>query len=233
MLFRFSRFRHPVAQAALFVLTVTILSLAGLYIYHFRATPYEPIQPVSFSHRAHVETLGMDCEACHWGVHDSSRAGVPPANWCMNCHQHILADSPLIEPLRRAADPHVPGYTGQPIPWVMVNRTAAHVHFNHAAHVNRGVGCSDCHGAVASMERVRIEQNRGMRWCMECHRDPDSHLRPLEEVTNPSYHANLYLQTHAIKRPDGTRIERAHELGAFLREQWQVRPPLDCTACHH
>lgn len=35
-------------------------------------------QPVPFSHKHHVQGLGIDCRYCHTSVEDSSFAGIPP-----------------------------------------------------------------------------------------------------------------------------------------------------------
>ena len=45
-------------------------------------------QPVPFSHKPHVAGLGIDCRYCHTSVEESSFAGIPPTETCMNCHRH-------------------------------------------------------------------------------------------------------------------------------------------------
>ena len=41
-----------------------------------------------------------------------------------------------------------------------------------------GVGCVSCHGRVDRMEVVEQVEALSMGWCLDCHRDPDPHLRP-------------------------------------------------------
>ncbi len=226
------RLRRRVRQAALWVVVVVVLVLAGIYFQNFRPAPYAPQQPVEFSHNTHVCKLGMDCATCHTGAFISPRAGLPPASACMNCHKHVLADSPLIEPIRRAADPDYPDYTGMPIPWIAVNRLAGHAYFSHVAHVTRGVGCTECHDDISRMDRVGIAQNRGMKWCTDCHRNPSQKLRPLEEIANPAYMPSLFLQKNSIK-VDGLRLTDPTHLSPLLQKRWHVAPSSNCTTCHH
>ena len=43
----------------------------------------------------------------------------------------------------------------QPIRWVRVHRLAQYVYFDHSIHVAKGVGCSECHGAMHEMPLTR------------------------------------------------------------------------------
>lgn len=219
--------------AAALVALMVALALGGVYYLSFYPAEYEPVQPVRFSHQLHAGELKMDCTACHTAALRSPRAGIPDTQSCLGCHQHILPNSPLIAPLRRAADPLYPGYTGEPVRWIMVNRLAGHSYFNHMAHLTRGIGCTSCHGDVAGMERMRAPRDARMRWCLDCHRNPVPHLRPLEEAASSRYSAADYLRTHAVRNREGRLLETQQELGNYLKRQWNIRPKMDCTACHH
>ena len=202
---RFYGIAALVALAAAFV-------LGGIYYVNFSIPEYEPVQPVRFSHKLHAGDLKMSCTACHSAAQRSSRAGIPDTKSCLGCHQHILPDSPLIAPLREAADPQYPGYTGEPVRWVMVNRLSGHAYFNHMAHLNRGIGCTSCHGDVAGMERIRAPRDARMQWCLDCHRNPAPHLRPLEETASSHYSAADYLRTHSIRDEEGKITENPEEM---------------------
>ena len=61
------------------------------------------------------------------------------------------------------------------------------VYFNHSAHVNKGVGCTTCHGPVDKMAYVWQEKSLLMEWCLECHRQPEKYLRPKSEVYSTAW----------------------------------------------
>lgn len=115
----------------------------------------------------------------------------------------------------------------------MVNRLSGHAYFNHMAHLNRGIGCTSCHGDVAGMERIRAPRDARMQWCLDCHRNPAPHLRPLEETASSRYSAADYLRMHSIRDKEGKSIQTPLQLGNFLKRQWEIQPKTDCTACHH
>jgi hypothetical protein len=60
----------------------------------------------------------------------------------------------------------------RPIAWIKVHNLPAYTRFDHRAHVNAGVDCARCHGAVETMERVQQISDLSMGWCVNCHREP-------------------------------------------------------------
>ncbi len=212
---------------------VLALILGGVYYLNFYVKEHTPVQPVRFSHKLHAGDLKMGCTSCHAAALRSPRAGIPDTKSCLGCHQHILPNSPLIAPLRVAADPQFPGYTGEPVRWVMVNRLSGHAYFNHMAHLNRGIGCTSCHEDAAGMEVMKAPRDARMRWCLDCHRNPVPHLRPLEEAASSHYSAADYLRTHSVHDEEGRRIGTQHQLGEYLKRQWKIQPKTDCSTCHH
>jgi hypothetical protein len=202
-------------RAVVGTILATVLALAGLYYYgppEYTRVGYAPSQPVKFSHEQHAGRLKMSCLYCHTGVEESSAAKIPPTQTCMNCHQTIKADSPLLEAVR------VSWSTGKPIPWVRVHQTPDYVYFNHAVHVRRGVGCVSCHGAVNEMPVVAHDQPLSMGWCLGCHRHPEEHLRPPGEVTN-----------FAWQPPEG---RSKLDYGRFLKDEARIHAPEHCAGCH-
>jgi hypothetical protein len=135
-------------------------------------------QPVQFSHEHHVNGLGIDCRYCHTSAEVSPYAGIPPTHTCMSCHSQIWNDSPALAPVRESYR------TGQPIVWTRVHRVPDYVYFNHSIHVNKGVGCASCHGQVDQMPLVWKAEPMTMEWCLDCHRAPEQHLRPLDQIYN-------------------------------------------------
>jgi hypothetical protein len=90
----------------------------------------------------------------------------------MNCHTNIHPSKPSLQPIRDSWT------SGKPVEWVKVHDLPDYVYFNHSAHVTHGVGCVECHGRIDQMEVVHQEKPLSMGWCLDCHRDPASHLRP-------------------------------------------------------
>jgi hypothetical protein len=194
---------------------------------------YQPAQPIPFSHKIHVEQLGLDCRYCHSFVDVSDHSNLPSANTCWNCHQHVQRQSAKLEPLHRAMDKTHPLYDGKPIQWVKVHKAPDYVKFSHSAHVNRGVSCVSCHGQVEEMEVVHHAKDLSMGFCLECHRNPHNEVRPLEEVFNLKYDAEKYLQANVINNDDGKRITDKTELGNMLVDHYRLQPKESCATCHH
>src|SRR6201982_1181677 len=133
-------------------------------------------QPVQFSHKHHVGDDGIDCRYCHTGVETSATAGVPPTKTCMSCHSVLFNNVGYLEPVRESYR------TDTSIEWVKVHRLADYVYFNHSIHVNKGVGCSSCHGSVDQMPLMFQANSLLMEWCLNCHRNTGIALRPLDEL---------------------------------------------------
>jgi hypothetical protein len=194
---------------------------------------YEPSQPIPFSHKIHVDQLGLDCRYCHSFVDNSDHSNLPSANTCWNCHQHVKRDSPKLDPLHRAMDKNHPLYDGKPIQWVKVHKAPDYVKFSHSAHVNRGVSCVSCHGQVDQMEVVYHAKAHSMGFCLDCHRAPENHVRPLEEVYNLKYDPAEYLKQNVVKNDNGDRITDPKEFGKKLTDVFQLQPRESCATCHH
>jgi len=175
------------------------------------AVGYAPPQPVQFSHAQHAGQLGIDCRYCHVGVDKGPHSTIPPTQTCMNCHSSVKNESPRLEPVRESWK------TGKPIGWARIHDLPDYAYFNHSAHVNRGVSCVSCHGRVDQMDVVAQAQPLSMSWCLDCHRNPEKHLRPLGEITNLGW-----------KPPAG---EEGVKLGQELKAQYRIRDAAYMTAC--
>jgi Cytochrome c7 and related cytochrome c len=95
---------------------------------------------------------------------------VPASEVCMGCHAQIWNNSPLLESVRRSY------FSGQPLPWNRVHDLGDFAYFDHAVHVQRGIGCVSCHGRVDQMARVEKVAPLTMQWCLDCHRSYESAL---------------------------------------------------------
>ena len=221
------------------VVCLGALGAAVVAGFAYYATPkaqrvgYQPDQPIPYDHQLHVDQLGLDCRYCHSFVEHSGHANIPSASTCWNCHQHVQKDNPKLEPLRRAIDKDYEHYDGKPIEWVRVHRSPDYVKFDHSAHVNRGVSCKSCHGEVNKMEVVYHSKALSMGFCLDCHREPEKHLRPLEEVYNLDYDVIEYLETHEVLDDSGKRITTQKDFGQFLKEKHYITPKESCSTCHY
>jgi hypothetical protein len=211
----FSRNANLYARFSIFggVLGLAGLTLAALL---WARSPYatnqgEPVnQPIQFSHKHHVTDDGIDCRYCHTTVETSAFAGMPSTQTCMNCHSQVWAQSPALEPVRLSFQ------NGQPIEWNRVHDLAEFVYFDHSIHVQKGVGCSTCHGQIDDMPLTAKAQSMQMSWCLDCHRDPAKYVRPREEVFNMSW------------QPPSNQ----EELGRQLVQQYVIESLMNCSTCH-
>jgi hypothetical protein len=213
----FKRRANAIAHAAIAGGALIILGACGvLYALgrsdYWTRTEEPPAQPVPFSHEHHVAALGIDCRYCHTSVEKSSFAGMPPTETCMTCHSQVWKDAPVLQPVRNSMQ------NGQSLRWTRVYDLPDYVYFDHSIHVNKGIGCASCHGRVDQMPMTWQAQPLYMRWCLDCHRQPEKHLRPLDEVFNVAYAS-----------PKNQIL-----LGTKLAEQNHVNHEglTDCYTCH-
>lgn len=171
-------------------------------------------QSVPFSHRHHVGDIGLDCRYCHQTVETSPRAGVPSTQVCMNCHRDLWNQAPMLAPVRDSFR------TEQPLVWNRVHDLADYVYFNHSIHIHKGIGCYSCHGDVSEMPLTRRAQPLTMQWCLDCHRNPEKHVRPKQFVfvTKP--------MTEIAQR-EGVDFDREQ-----LTKENKLQSKTNCTTCH-
>ena len=170
-------------------------------------------QPVQFSHKHHVGDDGLDCRYCHTTVEVAASAGLPPTKTCMNCHSQLFSTSPYLEPVRSSWK------NNQPIRWVRVHDLPDFVYFDHSIHVNKGVGCSTCHGRVDLMPVIWQVNSLQMEWCVSCHREPERFVRPRDQVFSMEWN------------PPSNQIEEGRKLVAEYKIQ-NPRVLTSCSTCH-
>ncbi len=203
------------SRLSLGVIAVGALGTLGA-VWGYWRTPYgmrqgTPVQqPVMFDHRHHVVDDAIDCRYCHATADRGPSAGIPSTETCLNCHSQVWNKSPKLEPVRQSY------FTGQPIAWVRVHKVPDFVYFNHAIHVNKGIGCVTCHGRVDRMPAIEQVAPLTMSWCLDCHRNPAPNLRPPEQITSMTW------------EPDGDRVA----LGNELMKRYDVHGRTSCTTCH-
>lgn len=171
-----------------------------------------PWQPVPFSHRHHAGALQIDCLYCHYTAETDAKAGYPTGELCMTCHSQLWTEADMLRPVRETVA------QGERIVWNKVTNVADFVFFNHAIHVQKGVGCTTCHGAIQTQALTHETHAYSMQWCVDCHRDPAPYLRPLDAVTDFRW------------RPD--KDQRA--IGTAFMKERNIHPDqlTHCYVCH-
>ena len=205
--------------ARLILITVALVVIGfgwGLHAVYW--SPYStrvnvPVeQPVPFSHEHHAGGLGIDCRYCHTSVETSAFAGMPATETCMTCHSQLWTDAPMLAPVRQSLA------SGKPIQWRRVHDLPGFVYFNHSIHVNKGIGCSSCHGRVDKMPLTWQANTLYMKWCLDCHKEPEKFIRPRSEVFDMAWAA-----PPEQKKQGSKLVANYHVRSAQLR---------DCSMCH-
>jgi hypothetical protein len=73
------------------------------------------------------------------------------------------------------------------------------------------------------MEEVQQAKSLSMAWCLECHRAPEQHLRPRDQITKMGWDAAAETG------------QQQSELGAELVQAYHVAPThfmTSCSTCH-
>ncbi len=214
----FHRSTNTISRVSLFGAVFFIGILLWLF-YDLEASPWTTQQnvarnqPLQFSHAHHVGAIGIDCRYCHTSVEKAAFAGIPPTKTCMNCHSQIWAQSPYLEPVRASYR------TGESLQWNRVHDLPDFVYFNHAIHVNKGVGCETCHGRVDQMPLMWQAAPLQMAWCLDCHRNPEKYLRPKDKVFTMGF----------------IPAEDQLTMGRRLRKEYGLRSEAlltTCSTCH-
>jgi len=204
--------RTPIpVSAGLGLIAVGAITAFAYYISPYSTqVGYAPTQPVPYSHKLHAGDLGIDCRYCHAAVERSPVAMVPPTATCMNCHTLLKPDSPKLAPIRESYA------TGEAVEWIRIHHAPDFVYFNHSIHIHSGVGCETCHGRIDQMEVVHQAKPLNMAWCLDCHRNPEKYLRPVDQVTTMGY------------QPSGDQLT----LGRELVQANNIHPTTNCAGCH-
>jgi len=216
----FGKSSNSITRVSLFGSVLGVFGFFGL-VYLVYCSPYTTDQyvpreqQVPFSHQHHVAGLGLDCRYCHTSVEKSSFAGMPPTETCMTCHSKVWTDAPMLAPERQSLA------TSQPVHWKRVNDLPDFVFFNHSIHVQKGIGCSTCHGQVNQMPLTWKAHSLFMRWCLDCHEAPEKQLRPKDQIYNMDW------------KPPPDQLER----GARLTKEYHISKQRleqlrDCSMCH-
>jgi hypothetical protein len=122
-----------------------------------------PEQPLPYSHKTHVG-LGLACRLCHVNPAPGKEMSFPATSTCMTCHASVVTGRPAIQKLTRYA------HAKQAIPWVRVYQVLPGVTWTHRKHLQAGVQCETCHGAVEDLQAMsETTAVTAMASCISCH----------------------------------------------------------------
>ncbi len=127
----------------------------------------------------------------------------------MNCHSVLFNNVGYLEPVRESYR------TDESIRWNKVHRLADYVYFNHSIHINKGIGCSSCHGSVNQMPLMLQASPLNMEWCLECHRNPQANLRQKDQIFNMDWKAPA----------------NQEQAGRQLAAEYKLRTTAELTSC--
>ncbi|MBE0697149.1 MAG: cytochrome c3 family protein [Anaerolineaceae bacterium] len=209
---------NTIARASFIVIPLLLALVTGLVVWWLHSPAFNQVgvtipQPVPFPHSFHISVLGLNCRYCHDSVDKSSFADLPPTQTCMSCHSQVATGSAKLAPVRNSWE------TGVPIQWNRVNNVPDYVYFDHHIHVNKGIGCENCHGRMDQVTTAKKAETFYMAWCLECHRNPEKFIRPKDKVYDMGY------------KP----AEAQSVLGPKLVKEYNVMPAsqlMNCSICH-
>jgi hypothetical protein len=137
---------------------------------------------VRFNHAKHMRReIGTTCKTCHGGAQKSTSVSdslIPTGATCDACHSTDHTNPANVTPGDDATGQcgfcHL-GYKPEDKNSVAeLQLPRANLLFNHKVHVDRNIGCPQCHGAVEQLELATRDQLPRMRGCFHCHQMPDA-----------------------------------------------------------
>ena len=173
-----------------------------------------PEQPLPYSHRTHVG-LGLACGLCHVNPAPGKEMAFPPTATCMNCHATVATDRPAIKTLAQYA------HSRKPIPWVRVYRVLPGVTWSHRKHLQAGVQCESCHGAVGDLQAMaETTAVTAMASCVSCHQ-----ARGASAACTVCHSWPAQTPLRVIGFPGGANLPLwvAEDTGLFARRQLAVK----------
>lgn len=151
-------------------------------------TGYEPEQPIAFSHKVMAGTHEIECLYCHGNAETGPHAGIPTVSECMKCHSEVKGREPQAKERIAVLLEH--WEKKKPIEWVKVHDLADFVYFDHSRHIAAGLDCTECHGDVKTMDRVKRVNSLKMGWCLDCHKQDPPEDAPSHQLTRAPIHCS-------------------------------------------
>jgi Cytochrome c7 and related cytochrome c len=175
-----------------------------------------------FNHAKHLaKDIGATCKTCHSGAFRSASSQdmlIPKGTTCDACHStdhdKLSAVKPGDEAMGQCGFCHL-GYSpadGNRVAELSMPR--ANMIFNHKAHIDRNIGCPQCHGAVDQLELATRDQLPRMLGCFGCHEMPDSASRGTAKSACDTCHFR------GDQTSGPTRLKTMFATGSLLPPRW-------------
>ncbi len=162
----------------IFIWLITlIIAIYLAYDYSIQNIGYSPKQPVTFSHLVHSGDYQIKCLYCHSQAERLAFATIPNTNSCMICHIALKNETNLMLPVNFSFD------DTSSIKWKRIYKLPDYTHFNHSRHIRSMIDCASCHGEVEKMDSVYQVRNLSMKWCLDCHRNPETFIIPARKIS--------------------------------------------------
>lgn len=210
---------------------------------------------IRFNHKKHVGDMGLSCKVCHAGAYASSASSdrlLPkPAATCDNCHdvshQNLAKVEAGTEPNGQCTYCHLgdaAGRNGRVARFVL---PSPNLRFDHKAHLDRNIGCAQCHGQIEKLELATRDQLPRMAGCFSCHAQPppsDGEARGACtncHITEPSGQLVTAFATGRLMPPDWLHMSghtpdwlTRHRTVAASDSQFcgSCHKEDDCASCH-
>ena len=173
------------------------------------------VGPLTFSHRVHVDEMGMDCAACHEDAWMDDAPGWPWQDTCLACHDEIDAEK---DEARRVEAAFPIDEDGR-LALTARGALSDEVLFSHLAHVDAGLDCAECHVGAEATDRALPAVT--MASCMACH----------ESREQPNECATCHSEVDRSWRPPSHDLgwERLH---GHASRTCAGDPARECSTCH-
>ncbi|MBI4564687.1 MAG: cytochrome c3 family protein [Planctomycetes bacterium] len=190
------------------------ISLGACGLLKFLGLEKEPERP--FSHLKHGKEQDLECQSCHTKAAKGAEAGMPVSlKKCMLCHEGIDEKQP---PERKLAAL----YPGEKPAWSEVTKLPDEVIFSHKVHLDKKVGCAECHRGIeesASItEAVRVRKEA----CMGCHAE--------RQASNECSTCHTAIRKERSPQSHGLSWKETH--GKVVRLGMEDPPENRCSLCH-
>jgi hypothetical protein len=164
---------------------------------------------IKFSHRYHLQDIGLFCTDCHKLARGSSSASdniLPKEENCADCHLKEVEDEAKCGKCHQDNAEHEPFENPERV-----------IDFPHKFHLEKaGLSCQDCHHGMNKTDYARREHWPTMPECLSCHQDADA---PAD--------CNLCHPKVEVIRPVSHRADWLHEHDQHVRSE-----DMPCAQCH-